>query len=481
MIEAATSRRRMVWRPRTIRGLAIAIALMSALVTAALGLMTYGFVHEELERQIDERLETETNALLQYEREHGFDALLEAIHIRDSIAAPVNAGKPGLFDSHVDRSTGYIVLDIAGTRRAGTLQAPMPPPGWSEFVHFTRRDGSAGVAQAINSPLPEGGRLLVAADRAIVGHMDFVLLRLFMVAFGVVLLLGVLASLAFGRIIRCRLRALETLAGAVIGGDISQRMPIEGPGVELDRIAVILNQMLDRIAVLVADLRALSSGLAHELRTPLSRLQARLERAETLAATDAQRETLKAAGAEADHLLKLLAGLLAVVEVDGKAARSRFVPVDLADAVEKITEAYRPAMEDTGLVLTVETEAAMVHGDRVLLQQLVSNLLDNAVVHTPRGTSVAVSLRRGDRETALLCVADNGPGVAAEDHGRIFDRLVRLGSGGSKPGHGLGLSMVAAIVSAHNGTARVAPAVKGLVIEIMLPTSPSSRRLTLSI
>ena len=460
----------MVWRPRTIRGLAIAIALMSALITAVLGLATYGFVHEELERQIDQRLETETGALLQYEREHGFDALLQAIRIRDSIAAPVGAGEPGLFDSHVDRSMGYIVLDAAGARRAGTLRAKMPPPGWSEFVHFTRGDGSTGVAQAINSPLPEGGRLLVAADRAIVSHMDFVLLRLFAVAFGVLLLLGVLAALAFGRIIRRRLSALETLAGAIVGGDMSQRMPIEGSGAELDRIAVILNQMLDRIATLVSDLRDVSSGLAHELRTPLSRLRAKLERAETLATTDAQCTAIQAANAEADHLLKLLAGLLAVIEVDGTAVRGRFSPVDLADAVNTITEAYRPALEDAGLELTIQTEAATVHGDRALLQQLVSNLLDNVIIHTPQGTKVAVSLRRQDDGLILLRVADDGPGIATADHGRIFDRLVRLG-GGSNPGYGLGLSMVAAIASAHNGSVMVAPTVKGLAIEIRLPIS----------
>lgn len=461
--------------PRTIPALALFVALTSALVIASLGGLTYWFVHEEIEKQIDHRVDIETRALLEYDRQHGFDALVEAVRIRDIASAP---GRVGYLDDEAsdgDRSMGYAVIDAAGRRRAGRLDAAMPPPGWSEFVPFVRPDGSRAIAQGVNAGLSNGGRLLVAADRTIVDRMDFVLLRLFLAAFALLVLVSAGTTLAFGIAIRRRLRAMESRASAIMAGDMTQRMPVAASTDELDGLARILNRMLDRIGVLVGNLREVSIGLAHDLRTPLSRVRAKLEQATALATEPAQQVLLDAACDDTDELIQMFASLLAIAEIDGNLVRKRFRPVDLAAAVRDIAEVHRPALEDAGLRLAVETQPAVILGDRALIQRIVGNLLDNALVHTPAGTSVRVEVSM-QAERATIRVADDGPGVPPQDRERIFERLIRLDASRSRPGHGLGLSMVEAVALAHGGTARVVPGDEGLSIEVGFPALSGQTR-----
>lgn len=463
MDKAPAVRRRLIALPRTIRGLTVTFAIVSALATVLLGRVTYRLVHEELERQIDDRIDVETRALVEYDRIHGFEALLAVVRQRDKDAAAYVTG----VDPSVGRAMGYIVTDRDGTRRAGALRATMPPPGYTEFVHFTRDDGTSGVAQGMNSPLPEGGRLLVAVDRSVIAAMDASLFRLFAAAFGGLLLFGFALTIGLGKVVQGRLAAFERLASSITAGDIKQRMPRDGTGVEFDRLALLLNQMLDRISALVANLREVSTGLAHDLRTPLSRVRSRIERIEAATIDEASSLLLEDAVRDIDNLLELFGGLLAVSELGGHSIRSRFSTVDLAAAVREIAEAHRPAIEDNGRTLHIDVVPTMVFGDRSLLQRLVGNLLDNAMVHTQPGTAVDVTLRLSG-DNALLRVADSGPGIPAADRTRVFDRLVRLDPSRSGPGHGLGLSMVSAIVAAHDGQVGVLPSSRGFVIEVKL-------------
>jgi signal transduction histidine kinase len=238
----------------------------------------------------------------------------------------------------------------------------MPPPGWSEFVPFVRPDGTPAIAQGINARLSNGGRLLVAADRTIVDRMDFVLLRLFIAAVALLMLASVGTTLAFGVTIRRRLRAMESRASAIMAGDMTQRMPVHGGADELDGLAKVLNRMLDRIATLLSNLREVSSGLAHDLRTPLSRVSAKLEKAAALSTDPAQRDLLDGACDDTGELIGLFTSLLAIAEIDGKLVRKRFVTVDVADAVKRIAEAHRPSLEDAGLSLELSIKPVMAFG-----------------------------------------------------------------------------------------------------------------------
>ncbi|MCB4860299.1 HAMP domain-containing histidine kinase [Sphingobium sp. PNB] len=328
------------------------------------------------------------------------------------------------------------------------------------------------MAQAINAPLPGGGHLIVAADRAIVDQMDMKLLGLFLGAFTLILTVGTAAVIGLGRLIRSRLSTIEDSAEAIMAGDLSRRMPLDGSAEEFDRLAMILNAMLNRIQVLMNNLKQVSSDVAHDLRTPLNRLRGRLEAAERMATEAGQQEKLVAAMREADDLLDLFSSILAISEIEGQTVRSRFQMIELDELIEEIAEAFHPAFEQAAMSLTLMVEPARILGDRQLIQRCLANLLDNVLAHTPPGTSAAISMEERGEWLALV-VADDGPGIADEDHEWIFERFARLDNSRSTTGYGLGLNMVAAIAAAHRGEARVVPAATGLTIEIRLPIGPS--------
>jgi hypothetical protein len=243
-------------------------------------------------------------------------------------------------------------------------------------------------------------------------------------------------------------------------------------GDEFDRAGESLNLMLDRIAQLVDNLRQVSSDVAHDLRTPLQRLrgaiEAGLDGPQDIAAL---RQALARAQDQSDALLALFEAILRICEVGAGGGRERFGPIDLAALVADVCEMYGPAVEDGGrTLLCTDGGPVMTCGDGELLIQLVTNLLDNAILHTPSGTSIRVDVRNGASEAELI-VADTGPGVPEADRGRIVQRFVRLNQGRTTNGHGLGLNLVAAIAAAHGGRLAIEDNQPGLRIRVRLPVA----------
>ncbi|GFZ94070.1 sensor histidine kinase [Sphingobium fuliginis] len=455
--------------PRSIRALSLSVALASGLIVTLLSLATYAFVHEEIERQINQRIRIEADVLLAHHRQHGFAALVDLVNTLDHRTGPEDVSYLEGADSR-GRGMGYIVTDASGRRRAGSLKASVPPSGWSEFVPFRAADGASAMAQAINTPLSGGGRLVVAADRAIVDQMDLQLLTLFLGAFALILAVGTAAVVGLGRLVGARLSTMEDSAEAIMAGDLSRRMPRNGSGEEFDRLAMILNSMLDRIQALMDNLRQVSCDIAHDLRTPLSRLRGRLEEVERTTAEPLQRERLTLAIREADDLLDLFSSILAISEIEGQSIRSRFQTVDLAEATRDIAEAFRPAFDQAGKSLMLEIAPATILGDRQLIQRCLANLLDNVLVHTPPGTAATIAMEKCDKGIALLII-DNGPGIPDEDRERVFRRFARLDRSRSTSGYGLGLNMVAAIAAAHDAHVQTLPTGAGMTVEIVFPAA----------
>ncbi|MBX3484715.1 MAG: HAMP domain-containing protein [Phenylobacterium sp.] len=415
--------------PRSVLGLGIVAIVTAAIVIAGVNAVTIRMVHHEIERQLDHRIELETTSLQMVYRNSGFDRVVQVVKIRDAY------GPLGITGYLADlppqgSGMGYIVVDAAGRRVAGKIAADMPPPGWSEFLRFRRADGSAGKAQAMNVALGNEGRLVVFADRAAVRETDRALKRMFAVEFILVLLILAATVAGFGQIVRLRLASIRDSARAIMDGDLSRRMPAHRGDSEFDELAVELNRMLDRITALMENLRQVSSDIAHDLRTPLTRLRHSIELAAATTDPALYRERLDAALEEADDALDLFAGLLAISEVEGQASRTRFRPVRLAEAIRKIADAYEPALETARVSLAVDLETATVSGDEILLQRAVANLLDNLIAHTPAGTRATLRLRRTSAG-AVLSLSDTGPGIAAADQARVFERLVRLRARGS--------------------------------------------------
>jgi signal transduction histidine kinase len=279
------------------------------------------------------------------------------------------------------------------------------------------------------------------------------MIRLFAGAFGAIMLLGIGAAWIVGAVTRSRLARIDRTALAIIDGDMTQRMPITGQGDEFDRVAETLNRMLDRIGLLMDNLRQVSSDVAHDLRTPLTRLHNRLDEALSSEDRAVQLCAIEAASAQSHELLDIFAALLRIAEVEGLGLRGEFSDVALSDLVEGIVETYRPDMEAGGHILIANISPDInLKGDRRLLQQLMTNLLDNALTHTPRGTTVNVTLNRRGASTRLL-VVDDGPGVEG-DVTKLFERFTRDERSRTTNGHGLGLALVSAIATAHRAVPR---------------------------
>lgn len=437
---------------RSTFGLVALVAACFALATLVIGVVAYEVTHEALELQLDHRVAIETRALID-EGDDGPTGVAAAIRRREAARSTA--------------SLDYLLVDPSGRRIAGLLDASAPTtPGYLEFLHY-RRDGEHRIAQALTTRLPDNSRLVVAADRGVIDEMDATLLKLFAGAFGIMLLLGIGAAWLVGAVTRARLSHIDRTALAIIDGDLARRMPTTGAGDEFDRVSATLNRMLDRIGGLMDNLRQVSSDVAHDLRTPLTRLHNRLDEALSAGNMDEKRQAIEAAAAQSRELLDIFGALLRIAEVEVLSPRAHFQDVALDQLVEELVETYRPDMEVSGhrLVTAIAPEI-WVTGDRRLLQQLVTNLLDNALRHTPPRTTVRVELERDDA-IARLTIADDGHGVTPEDTTRLFQRFARAERSRSSEGHGLGLALVAAVAAAHRGTASLLPSPGfGVVVEI---------------
>jgi signal transduction histidine kinase len=444
--------------PRTIRGLILLMGALISGLTALLGGTTYYFANKSMVDQLNARITLETRALTAIGRSDGLAGVVAAVRAREVQPSVGNLG--------------YIVIDAHGRHLAGSLRGAVPPPGYWDDMAYIRADGAIGEAQSLNSAIPGGGRLVVAADRSIVNDADGTVLILFGTAFAFILLFGVGSALIVGRIVKARLAGIATTAEAIMAGDLSRRMPIAVHPGEFDQVSAVINRMLERIEVLLGNLRRISSGVAHDIRSPLNRARGSLEAAERSLAGRPEQEHVRQSIRDVDDVLDLLRALLGITEIEGFSVRKRFRAIDLASLVEDVVDGYRPVVEGAGLTIDARVSPVTIDGDAALLRRALANLIDNAILYTPAGTFILVTVA-GEDGSAILRVADDGPGVPPGERTNIFTRFVRLDTSRSTPGHGLGLNLVAAVAGAHRGSARALPTGTGLTIEISIPLSPS--------
>jgi len=445
---------RRLWR--STFGVVALVALAFAAATLAIGGVAHVVTHEALETQLDHRVAIESRALLDEAKEGGIVSIAESIRLRE--------------EARNSSSLDYLLVDGSGRVIAGSV-VPLIPlrPGYEEFFRFRRGD-YIGIGQSLSTPLA-GGMLIVIADRRDLNEIDRTLERLFAGALGAMLALGVGAAALIAWLTRRRLARIDTTAKAIIAGDLNQRIPRDGSESEFDRLAATLNQMLDRIGALMDNLRQVSSDVAHDLRTPLTRLCNQLERA-SMDQDEAERTAaIHAARDQANELLEIFAALLRIAEVEGLAERRASAPIDLSTLLEEMADTYRPDYETGERKLVTEIPTGLhVRGDRRLLAQAVSNLLENALRHTPAGTTATLSAASRNGAVDVI-FADDGPGVSPADADRLFQRFARAEASRSTAGHGLGLALVRAVMIGHGGDATLSRSEGGFGVTLRFPRS----------
>ena len=423
------------------------------------------------ESQTEATLDAESRGLAEEYDQRGLAGLVEIIQDRSAA-------------EHPERSL-YLITDPMLHRLAGNLsqwpQTTPLRPGWVSFPVVEKVNGVSEVHSALASVfvLAGGYRLLVGRDLRDASTFRARITRTLGWSALLTLALGIVGGVLMTRNMLARVEAVNRTSAGIIHGDLTQRVPVSGSGDEFDQLAANLNAMLDQIERLMLGMRQVTDNIAHDLRTPLARLRARLEvtlleKPDAARYADALRDTIS----EADRLLVTFNALLSIAEAEAGSRREAWSEVDLAEIARNVAELYEPVADEQGLELVLETEpAAPVRGDRHLLSQALANLLDNALKYTPEGKVV---LRvRAAGETARVEVADSGPGIPADRREAVFDRFVRLEGSRSTPGNGLGLSLVRAVAKLHNGACWLEDNAPGLkaVLTIPLVRSERSQRL----
>lgn len=422
---------------------------------ALLGVIVYWAMHVAFTRQLDATIQDESDGMLLEYRDGGPGELATAIRDRERLKTA--------------EELYYAVFLPDGRRSLGSLDTKMPALGLHN-IDFVDPVEGRDTARALAVDLPDHRRLVIAADREWIEQIDRTVLETFIAGFLAVVAMGIGGALLLGGYLKRRLTAIGGAAEAIIGGDFSRRMPISGRNDEFDQLANVLNSMLEEIERLLENLRQVSSDVAHDLRTPLTRLRNALEESANRPDSGDGRNQVIADGiARVDEILSLFAAILRISEVESGQIRRLFAPFDLSGLITDLAESYAPAVREDGRSLSWAVEPDLIFlGDRELIAQAVTNLIENAQRHTPLGTAIHVALEQAEGRV-LIRVADDGPGVAASDRALIAKRFIQLESSRSKEGHGLGLNLVAAIARLHHGDLAFADNAPGLVAEISLP------------
>ena len=450
-----------LYHTSTFRLAALYLILFAVSVAALLG---YVYLNTAvlLQQQTDYTIQAEVQALSDQYQLRGLNGILDTVQRRSKDAT----------------GSVYLLAAPAGERIAGNLEdlpsVPREDANWIEFPLQVQKGAvrENHVARAFYTDLPGGFKLIVGRDVEALRQFATIIRRTILYALAIALVLGLGGGLLMSRNFLRRVDAITDASRSIMAGNMSGRMPVTGSNDELDRLALALNEMLEQIESLMGAMKEVSSNVAHDLKTPLTRIRARVEAALRSGSEAEYRAALENTVDESDRLLDTFNALLSIARAEAGQARSGLVSVDASEMIADVADLYEPLAEDEGGTLTASAAPGLhVLGDRQLLAQALTNLLDNALKYgardgeTPR---IAVTgAREGD--SVVITVADHGPGIPAEDRGRVTERFVRLDESRSKPGNGLGLSLVSGVMKLHKGALVLEDNQPGLRAKLVLP------------
>ncbi len=449
-----------------VRTSAFRLTFLYTATFAASVLVLLGFLYWRtvalIDRQARDTIEAEIRGLAEQYDQRGLIGLVELIGQRTALDGN---------SDHVYLLTSPSLVPLAGNLERWPDEDEVSG-GWLSLSLSKMDEGRLvpHLVEARSFLLPGGFRLLVGRDVHERGKFRMIVLEAFAWSLAATLALGLIGGLLLSRRILGRVEQVAGTARRIVAGDLTQRLTRNGSGDEFDRLAAILNGMLDRIERLMAGMRLATDSLAHDLRRPLTRLKARVELA-LLQPANAERDRRALADVleQADSALLLFESLLRIAMAESGAAVSELRLLDLAALTRDAAELYEPLAENNGIILQVTAQGpAMVYGQGELLAQSIANLLDNAVKYTPRGGTIEVGVASED-DRILLTIADSGPGINAGDRSRVLDRFVRLEESRSSPGSGLGLSLVDAVARLHGARLSLDDNAPGLRVSLDFP------------
>jgi signal transduction histidine kinase len=436
--------------------LAIGYGALFAVSAVLLLAFVYWLATTYMLRQSDETIEAEIVGLAERYRLSGLPGLTASIRER--------------LDRTPQGLSIYLLAEASGEPLVGNLSRwPPEPPDQDGFVDFELVAGPGEPphrARAKHFVLRGGFRLLVGRDLAELDSVRSLLVRTMAWGVGLILALALAGAVVVSRSRLRRIANIDEVIGLVMAGDLSRRIPLEGTSDDIEDLAEKLNRMLAELSNLVEGVRRVSDSIAHDLRTPLARLKTRLERLRR----GHPEEEIGEAIEEADRLLATFGALLRIARIEsGESGRAAFAKVDLTSLIDDVAELYRPLIEEKGSSLSLHVAPEVtVPGDRDMLFQAVANLVDNAIKHTPAGSRIEISLGTSDGRAAIV-VADNGPGIPAEERVKVRERFYRLDRSRSTPGAGLGLSLVSVVIQRHGGELKFEDNEPGLRAVLIVP------------
>ena len=436
----------------------IAIGTFGVIVSgifAYVYLSTTSYVRSRSDRAI---LAESLNLHDAYER-NGRDGLIDAIRRRMTYRS---------FADHV-----YLFVDPSLKQLAGNLtewpSEPTPASGWTEFRGRTAVSTTASppLVRGMVEIFPGGDRLLVGRD---ISDLDLFTGRIKFAVISSVILIFLLAGMASILVTRRtvgRIEQINATSRAIMQSGLDQRIPLRGSHDEWDRVAENLNLMLDRIETLMGEIKQVSDNVAHDLRTPLTRMRGRLETAyHGKRVGEADQLLIGDTIADLDAVLRIFSSLTRIAQIEAQARKDAFRTVNVVEIAGEVVELYDAAAEQDGTRLTmVGDREVQVTGDRDLIFDAIANLVDNAIKHGRNAGHVVVSIETTG-SGAMISVADDGPGIPACECEHVFKRFYRLEQSRYTPGNGLGLSLVAAVARLHGARIEMRDNAPGLKVEL---------------
>ncbi len=444
--------------------LALIAILAFGVIVAAIFVYVYSSTSSYVRSRSDRAILSEVTSLQGTYRRTGRDGLIALI--RERVADK----------SFADNV--YLLTDPAGAVLAGSADLVALPAGdtrgWQEFRAPAPAAGGQGfpLVRGMLEQLSNGDRLLVGRDISELDNFTGQIKLALGFGLALIFVLAAVATILVTRRTVGRIEEINATSREIMQSGLDKRIPLRGSNDEWDRVAENLNLMLDRIETLMGEVKQVSDNVAHDLRTPLTRMRGRLEQAvhrERSAAND--QILIGDTIADLDAVLRIFASLTRIAQIESAARKGGFRNVNLAEIAGEVVELYDAAAEQDGTSLTMAGEVELpVTGDRDLIFDAIANLVDNAIKHGRAGGRVAVATERLGGE-AVITIADDGPGIPVEQRDQVFKRFYRLEQGRCAPGNGLGLSLVSAVARLHGARIEMFDNAPGLKVRLWFPLS----------